>query len=111
VDKVVGNTITRRQGQAKPLGQKLAQAAGTATGYATGGTGGAVLGRQAMPAVEKAVTSPAWGTISAVTKDRLAQAIASGSTNTVIDIVTKLGAAEVYQPLASTQATAVAETQ
>jgi len=32
VDKVVSDTITRRTGQAKPLWQKLAAAAGTAAG-------------------------------------------------------------------------------
>ena len=96
VDKVVGDTILR-QGQAKPLGQKLAQAAGTAEGYAKGGVGGAVLGREAMAALEKIITSHAWGTVSAVMKDKLATAMASRDTNAVIDIVTRLGAAGATQ--------------
>jgi hypothetical protein len=97
VDKVVGDTITRRTGQAKPLGQKLAQAAGTAAGYATGGVGGAVLGREAMSALEKLTTSTAWGTVSAVMKDRLAGALASGDTSTIIDLASRLGAAGAAQ--------------
>ena len=45
------------------LGQKLAQAAGTAAGFAKGGVGGAVLGREAMHVLEKVINSTAWGTV------------------------------------------------
>jgi len=64
-DTLIAAIITRRTGQVKPLGQKLMGAAGTAAGYAAGGFGGAVLGREAMQAVEKAITSTAWNTVSA----------------------------------------------
>jgi hypothetical protein len=97
VDKVVSDTITRRTGQAKPLGQKLAQAAGTAAGFATGGMGGAVLGREAMGALEKLTTSTAWGTVSAVMKDRLASALASGDTQAIIDLTSRMGASAAAQ--------------
>jgi hypothetical protein len=90
VDQVVSDTITRRTGQAKPLGQKLASAAGTAAGYATGGVGGAVLGREAMQALEKVTTSTAWGTVSAIMKDRLADALASGDTSTIVDLTSRV---------------------
>ena len=108
--QVVNATLLRRMGQAKPLGQKLAAAAGTAGGYAFGGVGSAVLGREAMAALEKVTTSPAWGTVSAVAKDRLANAMAAGDTNTVIDMLTKVGAAEAAQPSQpGSMATAIAE--
>jgi hypothetical protein len=42
-----------------------------------------VLGREAMAAVEKATTSTARGTVSAVMKDRLADAMAAGDTQAV----------------------------
>jgi hypothetical protein len=61
--------------------QKLAAAAGTAAGFATGGVKGVVLGREAMSALEKLATSTAWGTVSAVIKDRLANALALGDTS------------------------------
>lgn len=91
-NQVVLDTVTRRVGQAKPLGQKLASAAGTAAGYATGRVGGAVLGLEAMTALEKLTTSTAWGTVSAVMKSKLADAIASGNTSAIIDLATRLGA-------------------
>lgn len=105
-EKIVSDTITRRQGQAKPLGQKLAQAAGTAAGYATGGMGGAVLGREAMGALEKLTTSTAWGTVSAVMRSKLADAIASGDTSAIIDLATRLGASGAVQASEEEQAPA-----
>jgi hypothetical protein len=100
VDKVVSDTITRRTGQAKPLGQKLAQAAGTGAGFVVGGLKGAVLGREAMAAVEKATTSTAWGTVRAVMKDRLADAMAAGDTQAVIRLTSRIAAAQAAQPSA-----------
>lgn len=71
VDQVTGDTLMRRQGQAVPLGQKLAQAGG----FIKGG----VMGAEAMKALTQSVQSPAWATVSAVLKDRLANALAKGN--------------------------------
>lgn len=78
VDKVIGDTLLRRQGQAKPLGRKMAVAAGTGAGFASGGFHGALMGRAAMEGLESAMTSPGWYTVSAIVKDRLAKAIVGG---------------------------------
>jgi hypothetical protein len=90
VDTVVGDTIARREGQATPLGQKLAGAAGMAGGFAEGGLFGGVLGKMTMSMVEKAITSPAWKTVSAVTKNKLANAIARGNREQVGAILSPL---------------------
>lgn len=77
--KVVGDTIQRREGQARPLGRKIAGAAGAASGMALGGVKGLTLGRAAGEALETAITSPAWNTVSALLKDKLAQSLAKGA--------------------------------
>ena len=80
-----------------PPGQML-QAAGTGAGFPVGGISGAVLGREAMAAVEKATTSTAWNTVSAVMKGKLADAIASGDTQTIINLTSRIAAAQAAQP-------------
>jgi hypothetical protein len=77
--KVVGDTILRREGQANPLGRKLAGAAGGAAGFATSGVHGLALGKVAGESLEALVTSPAWNTVSAVMKNKLAKSLAKGS--------------------------------
>lgn len=79
VADVTESTLQRRTGQAKPLTRRLAQLGGTAGGAAAGGPLGAVLGSVAMDQLQGLMISPAWGTASAVFKDRLANAIAKGS--------------------------------
>ena len=101
VDKVVGDTVMRRQGQAKPLGRKLAGAAGAASGYATGGIAGLALGKTAMDTFEALVTSPAWGTVAAVTKDRIAKALASGNRSTAEFYIRKAAKAAATNAAAS----------
>lgn len=71
VEKVTSDTILRRQGQAVPMTARMAQA----VGFAKAG----VLGAEAMKRLTMAMRSPAWGTVSAVLKDRLADAIAQGN--------------------------------
>jgi hypothetical protein len=78
VEKVTDETILRREGQAKPLGRKLAEGAGAVAGATQGGLLGAVIGKYGMSALESTVTSPAWRTLSAVTKHKLAKAISKG---------------------------------
>src|SRR5262249_41012616 len=72
VEKVVGDTVLRREGQAKPLGQKIAGAAGAAigataggaTGGVTGGLLGAIKGKEAMEGLTALMSSTAWRTTS-----------------------------------------------
>ena len=54
-----------------------------------------------MQAVEKLTTSPAWNTVSAVMKDRLSDALASGDTQAVIRITSHIAAARVCGALFS----------
>lgn len=83
VNRVTSDTIERRQGQAKPLGRKLASAAGTAGGFGAGGFHGAALGRLAMDSLEAATTSMGWRTVSASLKAKLADAVASGNQSAI----------------------------
>ncbi|MCE5309641.1 MAG: hypothetical protein LLG20_18560 [Acidobacteriales bacterium] len=78
VSKVVGDTMMRREGQAKPLSHKMAKAAGSAAGFVSHGPTGLVLGRYGAGLLEQITASPAWGTVSAVAKDKLAKALARG---------------------------------
>jgi len=79
VEQVVNDTVLRREGQAKPLGRKIAGAAGIAFGGATGGLHGAIVGKQAMEGLEALTSSTMWRTVSAVQKNNLAKYLASGN--------------------------------
>lgn len=86
VSDVVEQTVGRRTGQQKPLTRQLMRAAGIGAGTtagasfggAMGGGIGAVLGGAGMEALQTLISSPGWGTVTAVTKDRLANAIVQG---------------------------------
>ena len=56
-----------------------------------------MLGREAMSALEKLTTSPAWGTITAVMKGRLADALASGDTLAIVNLSARIAAAQAAQ--------------
>ena len=90
VQKVVGDTVLRKEGQAKPLSQQIAAAGGMAVGGATGGLHGAFMGKMMLEAVQKAVNSPLWKTTSAVYKNRLADAIAKGNSGEAASISSKI---------------------
>ena len=89
--EILEETAQRTQGQSTPLGQQLAQAAGGGGGLAVGaasfGTGGAIGGAVGgallFKGVKALVESPSWKTISAVKKNRLADAIVSGRADLV----------------------------
>ena len=85
VNQVVTDTIARKQGQAPSLGARAAQAAG----FVKGG----VLGAQAAKALTEATASPAWRTVDAVLKDRLADALAKGQRGPAEFYVSKAAAA------------------
>lgn len=78
VDRITGDTLLSRKGKAAPLGRTIAAAAGAAGGFAHSGPLGAVVGKVAMGWIEQAVNSAGWQSVSAVTKDRLAKALAAG---------------------------------
>src|SRR5262252_1087747 len=83
---VANSTLLRREGQARPLGRKIAGAIGAGVGFAKAGPVGLPLGKVAMDTFERVTTSPYWNAANAVMKDRLADALASGNR----------GAAEFY---------------
>ncbi len=62
---------------------------GGAAGYASHGAGGAVAGVAAIEALNKLVTSTAWRTTSAQTKDALARALYRADMPTVTRLVTR----------------------
>lgn len=92
VADVTEQTVARRTGQQKPLTRQLMRAAGIGAGTtagasmggAMGGGIGAVLGGAGMEAFQTLISSPGWGTVSAVTKDRLANAITQGHQGQII---------------------------
>lgn len=93
VGQVTSDTLERRQGQAKPLGRKMAGAAGAAVGFAEGGVHGAIIGKAALDSLEHIATSGGWNTVSAVMKSRLADAIAAGDQTAIGSIVGQISQA------------------
>lgn len=75
VADVTEQTVARRSGQQKPLTRRIAQLAGAEAG---GGGLMSLFGAAAMDQFQALLSSPGWGTISAVMKDRLANAITAG---------------------------------
>src|SRR5215831_2499340 len=90
VEDVVGDTVLRREGQAKPLGQKIAGAAGIAAGGLGGGVKGAVLGKQIMEGLTQLTSWTGYRTLSAVSKNRLANALASGNQSMILATMTPM---------------------
>lgn len=86
VDEIVGETIKRTEAQAPSLLGTITTsgglAGGLAGGAATGGIGGAVAGGVMTAAMIRGITgmfnSPGWKMVSAVKKQQLADALASG---------------------------------
>ena len=83
---VAKETADRRVGQSKGLVRRMAGAVAGATGLVASGPVTAIASKAAVDQLERTISSTAWNTVSAVTKDRLAKAIASGNR----------GAAEFY---------------
>jgi hypothetical protein len=73
-------TALRQTGQSAPLGQMLETAAGS----------GVYL-------LNKLVRSTLWRTVSAASKVKLANTLASGDADAVVDVLSKMGAAQVGQ--------------
>ena len=82
VEKVAEETVTRRVGQAKPLTRQMGELAGATAGAVSGGPVGAVVGSKSLGMLLSLTQSTAWRTISAVTKDKLANALSKGQKGT-----------------------------
>jgi len=76
VQDVTDETLRRTAPQSQPLGQQLARVTGAAASH--GSIGPAMLTSEAFGLLRKLTTSPAWNTISATAKDRLADLLARG---------------------------------
>lgn len=82
VGDVMDETLTRTSSQSQPMGKQLARVAGAAAGAP--GAVKAILTGEAAGAFRDLTTSAAWGTMSAVAKNRLANLLASGQTNAAL---------------------------
>lgn len=76
--QVVDNTIERKVGQQGGLGKKIAGAAAGAVGLANGGVITGILSKAAGEKFESIITSPAWRTVDANLRNRLADALVKG---------------------------------
>jgi hypothetical protein len=79
VQQVAGDTLQRRNGQEGALMPKLAGIGGAATGHTPMGV--------AMYALGRVIQSPRWRTISAITKNQIANAIARGDASGLTKLV------------------------
>lgn len=85
VEDVVASTMQRTAAQtSSPVGVGMARVAGAAMGPSVGTS---LVTGEAMGLLRRLVTSPAWGTVSAVTKDRLAKVLVSGNTESIVKIL------------------------
>lgn len=108
VEKVAEETVTRRVGQAKPLTQQMGELAGAAVGAASGGVTEALVGAKSFSMLSRLTHSTAWRTMSAVTKDRLANALARGQKGTAQAYINQMAEEAESSP---TQSTALARGQ
>jgi hypothetical protein len=114
VNKVVSDTVLRKEGQAPSLTKQIAGLAGAVGGGAKGGVHGALLGQKAMGALQDFMQSAAWRTSSAVLKDRLAKQIMSNNQQGVLFTVgqmMKAAGRETLTPAAPTSQYAPALSQ
>jgi len=98
LDDVLGQTLKRAEPQGKGLTRTIASgaghAAGASMGFATAGLPGGMVGSLAVGQVTDKLaallTSPRWRLASAQTKDRLAEALASGNAEKVSGFIGRL---------------------
>jgi hypothetical protein len=110
VQRVTSQSALRRTGQEGGLLKTLwplgAAVAGGGAGFAAHGAEagiGAAAATMLSAQVAKAVRSPAWRTISAVTKDRLADALSRGDVTATSALLSKVGLATATAPPQSLQ--------
>lgn len=93
VQDVAGQTAKRQTGQQGGLTRVLAPLIGAGAGFATHGAWQeGVAGAAAMTLGNEIIKSPLYRTMSAITKSKLADALASGDVTTVAQIATRLSA-------------------
>jgi hypothetical protein len=80
VDKVAGDTSTRRVGQRTPLTDRMFQGTGAAIGASIAGPKGAFAGAELGGKLSRLKNSMIWNSVSARTKARVAALIDSGDT-------------------------------
>lgn len=90
VDDVVSATIQRTAGQAKPLGERAATLVGGAVGLAKSGIKSAATTALAFRTLARVLNSTAWNTMSAVQKNKIADALMSGSFTEIFNLASKL---------------------
>lgn len=91
LQQVVDSTLQRRVGQPGIGIRDVASVAmGGGLGYLTHGLGGTSAGMALMGTLALAMKSPAWKTVSAITKDRLAGLLANGDLRTAALLSTRL---------------------
>ncbi len=89
VKEVIGATIQRTKSQ-NPLGETLAEGTGAVVGAVKGrGVGDVILGAMGLKLLANIVKSPGWRSVSAVTRAKLADALASNGPE-AINILTRL---------------------
>lgn len=89
VDDVIGSTVQRTAGQGSGLADKVATAAGAASGLVRGGVSQAAQTALVFNALSKAINSTAWKTFSAVQKNKLADSLAKGSFGNALVLLSK----------------------
>jgi len=95
-EEILDATSTRRVGQEGPLGRKILVAGGAAAGLVKG-PGTAVLDAAVMALAESTFRSPAWRTVGAVAKDRLAKALAGGNAGAITLALKAIGQGTINQ--------------
>jgi hypothetical protein len=90
VEKIVEATLARRSTQSNGITRFIAPLIGGGAGFASGGTTKAVVGYFATDAAIRLFQSPAYKTISAVNKNKLAEYLASGKIKEALVLTSKL---------------------
>ena len=101
-NRVIGDTLQRKVGQTKGLGRTIAKLTTQGAGAVLGGklagwegaVGGAAAGRLLGDAVEGAVSGTGFNTVSAILKNKLAEAIAGGRVGEISYYAKKIEAAK-----------------
>jgi len=96
LNKVVTDTIARKTGQATPLSQQIATAAGGAAGL-THGPAGAIEAGYVFKKIAQIADSTAWKTISAANKARLADLLSKSDFQTATQLLSRLTTTSVFK--------------
>jgi hypothetical protein len=95
VQDVLEETLRRTSSQSQPMGQQLGRVGGMAA--AGGKVVKAIFTGEVVANLRKVTTSAAWNTTSAVAKNRLARALASGSAQRTTTVLKQIALAQQSQ--------------